>query len=84
MTHLVVLQVILKIIKMMSSIINSLTTFQYDSSSKNYKYQGTDEAIQLPRQNGQNDAEKSETKHGEMNIIPEAKSDLDMSDMVTS
>lgn len=45
--------------------------------------QGNKESNQHPRQNGSNEAENLETKHGEMNTIPEAKSDLDVSDMLS-
>lgn len=40
--------------------------------------------MQLATQEGQNEAEIVETKHNDMNTIPEAKSELDMSDMVFS
>lgn len=51
-------------------------------ASKILSDKGNNESNQLPRQNGPNEAENIETKHGEMNTIPEAKSDLDVSDMV--
>jgi hypothetical protein len=82
MTHLAALLTITKTTKMMSSTINFSPTCKYVSSYEILNEKGNKESNQHPRQNGSNEAENLETKHGEMNTIPEAKSDLDVSDMV--